>query len=98
MHARVTTLQTPADTIDEGVERFREALSNFKGMDGNVGALLLVDRGSGKALGVTLWQDEAASAASREQAKQVREQAAQDAHGEVKGVEEFEVAVWDVRA
>ncbi len=98
MHARVTTLETPVDQVDTGVERYREALSTFKDIRGNQGAFLLIDRSTGKAVGMTLWSDEDALSESREQANQIRQQAADDVGGGIRAVEEFEVALWDVRA
>ena len=97
MHARVTTLETPQDQIDTGIERYRQALSTFDEIPGNTGALLLVDRETGKAVGITLWADEQALTDSREQADRIRQQAADDVGGGIRAVEEFKVAVWNVR-
>ncbi len=96
MHARLTRLEGPAERIEEAVPRYREALENFRDMDGNRGAFLLVDRGSGTAVGVTLWESEDAVGQSRERANQLREQAAQDVDAGIRAVEEYEVAVWEI--
>ena len=55
-----------------------------------------MDRSSGKGIGVTLWDSEQAMADSREQANQLRQQAMEEAQGQIESVEEYEVAVWDV--
>lgn len=95
MFARVTTIRGDADRVDEGIARYRDALSEFRSMGGNEGAFLLVDRSSGKAVGCTLWANEQAMSETREQANRLREQAADEAGGQIESVEEYEVAVWD---
>jgi hypothetical protein len=96
MHARVTTLSgTPAD-IDAGVANFRDNVVPYTKSDGK-GAILLVDRGSGKALAITLWQDEAAMQASEERANALRADAAEQiGASQQPSVERFEVAVFEV--
>jgi heme-degrading monooxygenase HmoA len=96
MFARATTLQGSADNVETGVQQYREALSRFRQIPGNQGALLLIDRRAGKGIGVTLWESEQAMTDSREQADQLRQQAAEQAGGRIESVEEYEVAVWDV--
>ena len=96
MFARATTIQASPETGDAAVGQYREALSRFREIPGNRGAFLLVDRKSSKGIGVTLWESDQAMADSREQANQLRQQAAQQAQGEIVSVEEYEVAVWDV--
>ena len=98
MFARVTTIQGSPENAERGIETYRAALAQFREMDGNKGAFLLVDRESGKAVGTTLWQDEAAMSESRERANEVRKDAADQAGGDVQSVEEFEVAVWEPAA
>jgi heme-degrading monooxygenase HmoA len=96
MFARATTLRGSAEKVDAGVQQYQEALSRFREIPGNQGAFLLIDRSSGKGMGVTLWESEHAMTDSREQADQLRQQAAQQAGGQIESVEEYEVAVWDV--
>lgn len=98
MYARTTVLTVPDDRQTEGVEQYRNALSTFRQIPGNRGAVLLVDRKSGHGVGVTLWESEDAMVQSRERADQLRQQAAADAAGEIVSVDEYEVAVWDVEA
>lgn len=96
MFARATTLQGSADNVEVGVQQYQEALSRFRQIPGNQGAFLLIDRRAGKGIGVTLWESEQAMTDSREQADQLRQQAAEQAGGRIESVEEYEVAVWDV--
>lgn len=47
---------------------------------------------------MTLCESKQAMIKSREQADQLRQQAAEQAQGEIESVIEYEVAVWDVDA
>lgn len=98
MFARATTLRGSAENVDVGLQQYWEALSRFREIAGNQGAFLLIDREGGKGVGVTLWESEQAMADSRERADQLRQQAAEQASGQIESVDEYEVAVWDVTA
>jgi quinol monooxygenase YgiN len=96
MHARVTSLSgSPAD-VDAGVANFRENVVPFTREQGGRGAILLVDRESGSAVAITLWEDEAALSASEERANTLRAQAAGEmgASGQP-SVARYEVAVFE---
>ena len=96
MHARVTSLSgSPAD-VDAGVANFRENVVPFTREEGGEGAILLVDRESGNAVAITLWEDEAALRASEERANALRAQAAEEmgASGQP-SVARYEVAVFE---
>lgn len=97
MFARSTRFVGVTDE-QQATEQYRQALERFREMEGNGGAFLLVQRGAGIGVGVTLWNDEQAMANSREQAEQLRQRAAGEAGAQVERVEEWEVAVWDVKA
>ena len=96
MHARATTLRGSVEAIDQAIEQYRSTLTTFRGIPGNAGAFLLVDRSTASGIGVTLWENEQAMIDSREQAEQLRQQAAGAVGGTVESVVEYEVAVWDV--
>jgi heme-degrading monooxygenase HmoA len=96
MYACATTLKTSLERIDEGIEGYESGLATFREIEGSRGAFLLVDRNSGKGVGVTLWESEDAMRKSREQADRLREQAAGSVDAGVESVNEYEVAVWDV--
>jgi quinol monooxygenase YgiN len=96
MHARVTSLSgSPAD-VDAGVANFRENVVPFTREQGGRGAILLVDRESGSAVAITLWEDEAALSSSEERANTLRAQAAEEmgASGQP-SVARYEVAVFE---
>lgn len=96
MHARVTSLTgTPAE-FEAGVENFRANVVPFAREHGK-GAMLLVDRASGGALAITLWEDEDALRASEERANALRADAADDLGAQQEPtVARYEVAVFEV--
>lgn len=96
MHARVTSLSgSPAD-VDAGIANFRDAVVPFARAEGN-GAILLVDRQTGKAIAITLWETEEALRASDERANALRADAAQEmGAAQAPNVERYEVAVYEI--
>ena len=73
MFARVSTLQGPADKIDEGIKAVNEQiLPAAKEMRGFKGMLALADRATGKMVGITLWESEDALKESEEAANRLR--------------------------
>jgi len=57
---------------------------------------LLVDRQSGKAIAITLWEDEQALHASEERANELRAAVAEEMHAsEQPSVSRYEVAVFE---
>ena len=59
MFARVSTIQGKQEQVDEGIRHYREqVLPAARKMAGFKGAYLLVDRKTGKNLGITLWDTE----------------------------------------
>ncbi len=97
MHARVTTIEGSPDRADAGIDSFRSsALSVVRGLDGFKGALLLVDRNSGKGLAATLWESEAAMRASEEAVTGVRQEASQAMGASQPSVDRYEVAILEM--
>jgi hypothetical protein len=96
MHARVTSLAGSSADVDAGVESFRTNVVPFAREHGK-GAILLVDRQTGDAVAITLWEDEQALRASEERANALRADAA-DRMGatEAPDVGRYEVAVFEV--
>lgn len=96
MHARVTTISgSPADA-DAGIENFRANVVPFARERGK-GAILLIDRQSGEAVAITLWEDEQALRASEENANALRADAAgQLGAAQAPTVSRYEVAVFEV--
>ena len=96
MHARVTSLTGSAEDVDAGISEFREQVVPFTHQHGGKGAILLVDRASGHALAITLWEDEQSLAASEEAANALRAQAAEEMGAtESPTVDRYEVAVFE---
>jgi quinol monooxygenase YgiN len=96
MHARVTSLDGSPDDVDTGIASFRENVVPFTKEQGGKGSMLLVDRASGKAVAITLWEDEEALQASEERANQLRAEAADDLGAtQAPAVERYEVGVFE---
>jgi heme-degrading monooxygenase HmoA len=94
MFARVSTYQGDPAQIDEGLNYARESiLPRVQQVDGFEGVYYLVDRESGKALTITLWESEEALRASEEEANRLRSESADASSATVEGVERYEVAI-----
>jgi hypothetical protein len=96
MHARVTSITGSAAEADAGIADFRANVVPFTREQGK-GAILLIDRASGEAIAITLWEDEQAMRASEEAANTVRSRAA-DQLGATQAptIGRYEVAVFEV--
>jgi heme-degrading monooxygenase HmoA len=97
MHARVSHISGSPDDADAGIANFQDNVMPFLREEGGKGAMLLIDRTSGKGIAVTLWESEQAMRASEERANELRAQAA-GAMGaaEQPAVERYEVAVFEI--
>ena len=92
--ARVSSMTGSPDTIDEGLEKARgETLPQVRGLKGNLGAIGLVDRESGRATMITLWDSADALRESEQQADQIREQAAGISGQTIAGVDRYDVSM-----
>ena len=92
--ARVSTLEGSADKIDESVGKVKaETLPKVRELEGNVGAIGLADRSSGRVTVITLWESPDALRQSEQQADRLREQAAESGGQSIAGVDRYEVAV-----
>ena len=63
MHARPRFGGSP-EQVQEGIAHYEAGITSFSEVAGNRGAFLLVDQSSGKGIGVTLWESEAAMQAA----------------------------------
>jgi quinol monooxygenase YgiN len=59
MYARVVSGQYQPGKMDEGIQLFRDFLTPAAKEQGSKGLLGLVDRATGKAISITLWETEA---------------------------------------
>lgn len=90
MWARVSTYQFPSDDVDGSAERFSQALGELD-EPGLERAELLIDRSSGKALTITVWDSEETLQSSVETANRLRSSAADAAGGSILDVSHYEV-------
>jgi heme-degrading monooxygenase HmoA len=93
MFARVARYKIPEDSLDDAVEGFKEAVEQLRGIQGNTGGYLLVDRDNSTALTVTFWENRASLESSEVQASRLRSQAVGHLGGEIQAVDRCEVAL-----
>jgi heme-degrading monooxygenase HmoA len=94
VHARTGRVSFSPDKADEMISRVsEEVVPRYQGADGFKGFTLLIDRSSGKALGISFWESEAAMRATDAQGDQARQTAAEAGSGSDEGVSHFEVAI-----
>ena len=97
--ARLSTLQGPPEQIDAGTRRaIEDVIPRVRELDGFAGVISLGDRTTGTTKLVTLWTSADALAASTEAANALRQEAAESAEGTIAAVEQFEVAIVELRA
>jgi heme-degrading monooxygenase HmoA len=89
--ARVSTYRTEDAT--KLVDGFGRATGPLEEMEGFAGAYFLVDRDGGKALSITLWDNEEALAGGVEKADQLRRDATSEGGGSIDAVDHYEVAL-----
>jgi heme-degrading monooxygenase HmoA len=93
MYARVARYEARPEHVEDGIRRFRDGTEAVRQMAGFKKAYLLVDRRSGKALTVTLWETEDNMRASDAAARQIRSEGAQAMGGTVSEPELYEVGL-----
>jgi hypothetical protein len=93
VYARATTIRAQPSSIDDGIAHVRdEVMPALTGVEGCVGLSLLVDRTSGRCIATSAWQSAEAMHASAEQARPIRDRAAELFGGSAQ-VNEWEIAV-----
>ena len=93
MVARLSTYEGPPERIDDLIRSFQRAVGPVEQMRGYRDAYLLVDRASGKAVTITLWESAEAAEASAEQARRLRTMVADAAGETISSVETYDVAL-----
>ena len=92
MHARIVSLKGSPERADDAIKVIQDqVIPQVQQMPGFVGGYWLLDRKSGKAHAVTLFDSEKSLADTRGMAQQVRERGSQAAGSTIEGVEEMEV-------
>ena len=77
MYARHVTVHGSPDRVDQAVQSVKEhVLPVLQGCTGFKGQLLLIDRGKGEAIGISLWDTEENMKASEEKVAATRQQTA----------------------
>jgi len=92
MWARVARYEVEPERLDAAVEGFDKAANALADLRGTRGGYLLVDRESGEALTVTLWESYDLMCASEVAAAGLRRQAMEAAQGTIAAVHLYEVA------
>lgn len=98
MFSRVNSLQTTPHRIDDVAQVVRDIVHpGISGEPGYRGYIVLGNRETGKALGVTLWESEATREASDGKARQIRPRVEQGTGGTMVSVETYEVLFFDLQ-
>lgn len=96
MYIRASRLRIPRDRIDAAIALFGDEVApSFRAEAGNVGAILLVDREKGQALGLTYWESKEALDASEEAGTSNRTRVTAATGATVEDVDRFELAVME---
>ena len=90
MFARVSTYQGEIERLLEGFRRTTEPLARLEGFER---AYFLTDSAAGRAMTITLWNSQAAMAASADWASRAREHAAHESGATVESIDSYEVAL-----
>ena len=97
MFSRVNTLQTAPDRIDDVAQAVRDLVHpGIKVEPGYRGYIVLGNRETGKAIGVTLWESADAREASDAKAREIRPRLELATGGTMQSVERYEVLFSDV--
>lgn len=92
MFARLSTYQgSPVPAAGDLAAQSEEIVQQVRDVPGFRGVYYLVDRASGAARTLTLWEDEASMMASEARAARIREETARREGQRVVSVEHFEV-------
>ncbi|MET9855420.1 hypothetical protein ABZY57_21050 [Streptomyces sp. NPDC006450] len=92
MFARLSTYQgSPVPPAGDVIAQSEAIVQRVRDVPGFRGVYYLVDRASGRAVSLTLWEDERAMRQSEERAAAIREETAQREGQRIVSVERFEV-------
>ena len=92
IYARISTVEGDPSKIDDAVAVINEKIiPTLKGVKGFTAVNFMVDRSTGKLVGVAFWQDQAALEESVEEVNPLRNVAADAMGGKVVSVESYEL-------
>ena len=96
MFLRATRLQASPDKVDAAIQNFEtNVVKSLRSAPGNQGAVLLVNRQSGAALGITYWESAKALATSEQVGIKSRTDAAKGVGAQIINVERAELMIMD---
>jgi quinol monooxygenase YgiN len=97
MFLRATRVQAPPDKVNDAIKNFEtNIVKGAQSAPGNQGAVLLVNRETGSALGITYWESAKALATSEQFGTQSRTQAVKNVPGsQIVNVERAELMILD---
>ena len=99
MFSRVNFLQTTPDRIGDVRRVVRDVVHpGIRGEPGYVGYIVLGNKETGRALGVTLWESGDAREGSDAKARTIRPVVERETGGTMESVEQYEVLFYDVQA
>lgn len=94
MYVRATRVQMPPQAVDKGIAFFKEKIVPMaSSAPGNLGQVLLVDRETGKGLGITQWETAQAMGAAEQLGINSRMQSAAETGGSIVNVERMEQVI-----
>jgi len=94
MHARISTYEGDPGKVDEAIGMIEgQVMPAAKAIPGFSAGYWMVDRDTGKAISVTLWETEEALRASEEAADKLRQEGAAASDASIVSVDRYEVAV-----
>jgi heme-degrading monooxygenase HmoA len=98
LYARVTTIHSPAERMDEGIEKVKdEILQSMKEIPGFKGIIGMVDRNANTGVTLSLWEDERSMEEGEEQGNRLRDEAAKAMKAETEPmVNRYEVVLIEV--
>jgi hypothetical protein len=92
MHVRISTVEGDPGRIEDAVLVINEkVLPTLRGTKGFTAANFMVDRSTGKLVGVAFWEDESALEGSAEAINPLRNAVAEAMGGTVTSVESYEL-------
>jgi len=90
MHARVSTYRS--DDPEGLIGGFKNVSSDLEQVDGFSHAYFLIDKDSGKALSITIWESEDALLASKSKADELRKRGTEASGTSIDSVDHYEIS------
>jgi heme-degrading monooxygenase HmoA len=100
LYARMTTIHSPAERMDEGIEKVKdEVVTAIRDIPGFKGIIGLVDRNANTGITLSLWDSEEAMDEAEVEGARLREEAAKAMKAETEPmVNRYEVVLLELDA